>query len=313
MARILIFAAGLIILPFFAGGYVLNLAVIIALTAMPALGLSLLMGYTGQISLGHASFYGLGAYFSALIAMRLGIDPWLAIIIATILVGAIGWALGWLVFRLHGHHLAMATLAFGLIVHVGFVEMKEFTGGPNGLPNIPALTFFGRELFTDILIYPVAWGACLIVMLVSQNLVRSPRGLSMRSVAENEAVAASIGQNVKALKRQILLISAVFASVSGGIYAHYIGYLSPNPFDVGFSIKLLVMVAIGGFANIWGVLFGVAFVTLLSELLKPLGFYDVVIFGLLLVTVMIFFPNGLLSGLVAIAKRAGARMGSAHP
>ena len=311
MRAIAAFTALIVALWFAADGYILNLLVIIALHSMCALGLSLLMGYTGQISLGHAAFYGLGAYGSALISLHLGINPWIAMFIAAIIVAGIGWSLGWLVFRLHGHHLAMATLAFGVIVQVGLVEWSDVTGGPNGLQEVPIFTFFGTYLDRDPYIYPIAWGGCILVILLAYNLVNSPKGLSMRSVAENERVAASIGQNVSALKRQILMLSAAWAAFAGGIWAHYLGYLSPNPFDVGFSIKLLVMVAIGGFANIWGVMFGVAFVTILGQLLKPFGFYDVVIYGLLLVVVMVFFPNGLLDGLIRMVKAAfGGRKGA---
>ncbi|HUT49770.1 MAG TPA: branched-chain amino acid ABC transporter permease [Alphaproteobacteria bacterium] len=304
MWRIGAFTLLIVALWFVENNYVLNLLVVIALQTMSALGLSLLMGYTGQISLGHAAFYGLGAYGSALISMRLGLNPWLSIFAATAIVAGIGWSLGWLVFRLRGHHLAMATLAFGVIVYVGFVELHDLTGGPNGLQDVPIFTVLGTFLDSDRLIYPLAWGACILTIVLAHNLVHSPKGLSMRSVAENERVAASLGQDVSALKRQILMLSAAWAAFAGGIWAHYLGYLSPNPFDVGFSIKLLVMVAIGGFANIWGVLFGVAFVTILGQLLKPFGFYDVVIYGLLLVIVMVFFPNGLLDGLVTLARSA---------
>jgi len=312
MWRIGAFTVLIAALGFVDNGYVLNLLVVIALHSMSALGLSLLMGYTGQISLGHAAFYGLGAYGSALISMRLGISPWLSIFIATAIVAGMGWCLGWLVFRLRGHHLAMATLAFGVIVYVGFVELHDLTGGPNGLQNVPIFTVFGTYLDTDRLIYPVAWLACILTIILAHNLVKSPKGLAMRSVAENERVAASLGQDVSALKRQILLLSAAWAAFAGGIWAHFLGYLSPNPFDVGFSIKLLVMVAIGGFANIWGVMFGVAFVTILGQVLKPFGFYDVVVYGFLLVTVMIFFPNGLLDGLIKLARSAGRSLRGAQ-
>lgn len=305
MYRLAAFTCLVAALWFVENGYILNLLVVIALHTMCAIGLSLLMGYTGQISLGHAAFYGLGAYGSALISMRLGIDPWISIFAAAAIVGVVGWCLGWLVFRLRGHHLAMATLAFGVIVFVGFVELRDLTGGPNGLQDVPIFTIFGTYLDTDKLIYPVAWAACILVMVLAHNLVTSPKGLSMRSVAENERVASSIGQNVSALKRQILMLGAAWAAFAGGIWAHFLGYLSPNPFDVGFSIKLLVMVAIGGFANLWGVLFGVAFVTILGQVLKPFGFYDVVVYGFLLVVVMIFFPNGLLDGLIRMLRSVG--------
>lgn len=274
--------------------YLINLAVVVGLYSLPALGLALLWGYTGQISLGHAAFYGLGAYGSALLSMRLGINPWLSIVLAMALVGVVCQGIGWLVFRLHGHLLAMATLGLGIIVHIGLVEMHGLTGGPNGLTGVPALSVLGVELVSSTQILPVIWLACLLGLRCSENLIRSGMGLSIRTVGESEMAAASLGVNVSGIKQAILVLSGLFAAASGAIYAHYIGYLSPGPFDVGFSIKLLLMVAIGGFAQIWGVVFGVLFVTALGELLKPLGSYDIVVFGALLVCVILYCPNGLL-------------------
>jgi branched-chain amino acid transport system permease protein len=255
------------------------------------------MGYTGQISLGHAAFYGLGAYGAALLGRRFGLNPWLDIVLAAVIVAIIARWIGALVFRLKGHHLAMATLAFGIIVHIGLVELRDLTGGPNGLTGIPPLGLFGHTLVSDFSILPVVWGACIAMMVVAQNLVTSPLGLSMRAIAENERIAASIGNDVNAVKRHIMMLSGFMAALGGGLYAHYIGYLSPGPFDVGFSIRLLLMVAVGGFTNIFGVLFGVAFITLVGEILKPLGSYDVIAYGVLLITVVILCPRGLLEGL----------------
>ena len=288
--------------------YLINLGIVIGLQALPAIGLSLLMGYAGQISLGHAAFYGLGAYGSALIAMHAGLTPWISIALATVLVGVAAWGLGWLIFRLKGHHLAMATLGVGIIVHVCLVEFHELTGGPNGLPDVPPISMFGKEYYTDQQVFPIVWIVCLLIIFVAENLVRSPIGVAMKAVAANEKVSASLGISSFATKRTVLVISAIVAAIGGGLYAHYIGYLSPSPFDVGFSIKLLVMVALGGFSRIWGVLFGVAFVTLVSEVLKPLGNYDVIVFGALLVWTMIYCPQGLLQRLHELVLHAARRM-----
>jgi branched-chain amino acid transport system permease protein len=278
-------------------GYLANLLVVIGLHLLPALGLALLMGYTGQISLGHAAFYGLGAYGAALLGRHLGLNPWLDIVVAAVIVAVIARWIGALVFRLRGHHLAMATLAFGIIVHIGLVELRDLTGGPNGLTGIPPLTLFGWKLVSDFSVLPVVWGAGIAIMVLAQNLVNSPIGLSMRTIAENELIAASVGNDVGLIKRHIMMLSGFMAALGGGLYAHYIGYLSPGPFDVGFSIRLLLMVAVGGFSSIWGVVFGVAFITLVGEVLKPLGSYDVIAFGALLIVVIVLFPQGLLDGL----------------
>ena len=292
-------------------GYLTNLFVVTALFTLPALGLSLLMGYTGQISLGHAAFVGLGAYGTAIIVKATGLSPWVTIAAAVALTTLAAWAIGWLVFRLRGHHLAMATLAFGIILHVATVEWKTITGGQDGLSGIPPLEFLGYSLGSDAAIFPLAWIVCIAAILLAQNLVRSPAGYAMRAVAENEAVAASLGIAPGRLKRRIMALSGLYAGLGGALYAHYLGYISPSPFDVGFSIKLLLMVALGGFAGIWSVLFGVFFVVITSELLKPLGRYDVVFYGALLVIVMIWCPRGLLDGLARVSQAIAARVGLA--
>jgi branched-chain amino acid transport system permease protein len=278
--------------------YLTNLAIIIFLHTLPALGLALLLGYTGQISLGHAGFYGLGAYVSAIVSMQSGLSPWLATVVAAAAVGAIAWLLGWIIFRLKGHHLAIATLGFGIIAYVAFVELRDYTGGPVGLIGIPPFEVFGFALRSDVAFLPVAAAACLLGIAAASNLVRSPFGYVMRGVADNERASASVGIDVARIKRIILIMSAVYASLGGSLYAHYIGFVSPAPFNVSFSIKLLLMVAVGGFSSVWGILFAVLFITLITEPLQELGYYDVVVFGLLLIVIAIKCPQGLLQGLL---------------
>lgn len=284
---------GLASIPLSGSAYLTNLSIVVALHALPAIGLSLLMGYTGQISIGHAAFYGLGAYGSALLALRGGVNPWLGIPLAAATVAALAWGFGWLIFRLRGHHLAVATLGLGIIIYVALVELRTWTGGPNGLPGIPPLSLLARGVDTDFRFFPLAWSACLAGVLTAGRLIRAPLGLAMRGVRESERAAASLGVDVAAVKRRILVVSAVYASVAGSLYAHYVGYVSPQPFGVGFSIRLIVMVAVGGFANVWGALAGAAFVTVTGEVLQGLGHYDVMGFGLALVLVMVLLPGGL--------------------
>jgi branched-chain amino acid transport system permease protein len=308
--RILLLVALLALCAATRSGYVVSLLVVIGLQALPAIGLALIAGYTGQISLGHAAFYGLGAYGAALIGKWFGVPAWLDVILATALVAVIAWMIGWLVFRLKGHYLAMATLAFGIIVQVGFVELHDVTGGPNGLTGIPPLSLFGYALNGDFVFLPAVWIVTIVAIVCAENLISSPTGLAMRAISENERVARSVGNNVQSIKRLIMMVSGLCCALGGSLYAHYVGYLSPGPFDVGFSVKLLLMVAIGGFADVWGVLFGVIFITLLGEFLKPLGAYDVVAYGMLLVVSVIYCPNGLLHSVTALLGR-GLRLASA--
>ncbi|WP_304308438.1 branched-chain amino acid ABC transporter permease [Pseudacidovorax intermedius] len=289
--------------------YLINLFVIAAMTTLPAIGLSLLMGYTGQISLGHAAFVGLGAYASALLCKSLGLNPWLAMALATALSAGAAWCIGWLVFRLRGHHLAMATLAFGIIIHVAMVEWRSFTGGQDGLADVPSLQLLSFDLRSDAAMLCIAWAACLLAVLLAGNLVRSPFGFAMRTVAENEAVAGSIGIASASLKRKVMAVGGAYAGFGGALYAHWLGYISPGPFDVGYSVRLLLIVALGGFSGLWSVVFGVFFVVITSEALKPLGRFDVVIYGVLLVFVMVRCPQGLLAGIHQLFDKlaAGAR------
>ena len=299
-------------LPLLGSDYLTNLLIIVMLHALPALGVSLLMGYTGQISLGHAAFYGLGAYGAAAFSVHMGLDPWISIVLAVLLVGVTSSYLGWVIFRLRGHYLAVATLGFGFIVNIAFVELRDWTGGPNGLPGIPPLEIFGFAFISDQSFFFIAWAVLLVTVLMAQNLVNAPIGLIMRGIAESERAVGSLGNDVTAIKRKILVISAVIAAVSGGLYAHYIGYISPQPFGIDFSIKLVVIIAIGGFRSIPGVLFATLFVTVITEPLQQLGYYDVVVYGLFLVIIIAYMPQGLLQGLYGFAQRHVSRHWSAR-
>ena len=283
--------------------YIANILITIFLHAMPAIGLSLLVGYTGQISLGHAAFYGLGAYGAVILTTRAQVDPWISIAVASLVVSVLAYGIGWIIFRTRGHHLAIATLGLGIVVSVGFVELRQWTGGANGLSGIPPLKIGQLVLDTDTRYMFVAWGACLLMYLAATNLVRSPIGLLMRGIAESERAACSLGTDVAAFKRTILMLSAFMAAFAGGMYAHYVGLISPQPFGTGFSIRLLLMVAIGGFQSIPGVVLGTAFITAVTEPLQQLGYYDVVVFGLLLIIVMVWTPQGLFVGLTQLLAR----------
>lgn len=304
--KLLAALACLAAVPLLGSDYLTNLMVVVMLHAMPALGLALLMGHTGQISLGHAAFYGLGAYGTAALSVHAGVSPWLSIPVIVAVVGVVSSYLGWVIFRLRGHYLAVATLGLGIIVSIAFVELRQWTGGPNGLSGIPPLRIFDFAFSSDTRFFYVAWVVLILLVVAAQNLVRAPIGLLMRGIAESERAVASVGSDVEALKRKILVVSAVYAAIGGALYAHYVGYISPQPFGVDFSIRLVVIIAIGGFVSIPGVLFGVAFVTLIAEPLQDLGYYDVVVYGVLLVAIISFMPQGLLQAILDALRRFAA-------
>jgi branched-chain amino acid transport system permease protein len=284
-----------------------TLMIFIGIHTMIVVGLCLLMGYTGQVSLGQAGFYGIGAFISAILSTRYGVSPWLALLAAAVVTGAVAYIIGRPIFRLQGPYLAMATLGFGMILYIIFERMTGVTGGPTGIPNIPYLSIFGFDLDTDFKYYYLVWLVCIFILLISRNIVNSRVGRALRAINGSEPAAQSLGINVAQFKVKVFVLSAVYASVAGSLYVHYLTYVSPQPFNFMFSVKLVVMVVIGGMASIWGALFGTAVITLLSDYLQPLGDYDVMVFGLILILVMVFMPQGLTRGLRALYYRIRPR------
>ncbi len=288
-------AALLIIIPFdwFLGKYN-TLLIFIGLNTMVTVGLCLLMGYTGQVSLGQAAYYGIGAYFSAILSKTYGVDPWLAMLIAAIITGAFAYSIGYFIFRLKGNYLAMATLGIGIIIWILFRQLSQFTGGPDGMSGIPYLSIGGFIFDTPFKRYYLVWFFTLTILLISQNIIRSRTGRALRAIHGSEDAAESIGINVAQFKVKIFVLSAVFASLSGSLFVHHLRFVSPQQFNFLASVKLVVMAVIGGLASIWGAIFGAATTNILSdELLLNFGELDIIIYGLILMLVMIFMPQGL--------------------
>ena len=287
--------------------YVQELAANIAMQSLPAIGLALLLGYAGQISLGHAAFYGLGAYGSALGCLRLGLPPLVSLPLAVAGTGLLAWLIGRPILRLQGHYLAMGTLALGSIVSIVLMQWRGLTGGSIGLPGIPPLAVAGLRLTQSGVFAPFAWTVLAATVAMVLNLVESPAGLLMRGLGESERAVAALATDTRRLKAQVFTLSAMLAALGGGLYAHYAGFISPEPFSIGFSVRLLVMVALGGFGNIGGVIGGVALVTVITEPLQDLGYWDVPVFGVLLVACVILCPGGVLSSPWRLLRWARAR------
>jgi branched-chain amino acid transport system permease protein len=299
----------LILVPFdwFLGRYT-TLAIFIGIYTIVTVGLCLLMGYTGQVSLGQAAFFGMGAYVSAILSKTYGVNPWLAMLIAAIMTGAFAYIIGYPIFRLKGNYLAMATLGLGLIMWILFRELHQFTGGPDGMSGIPYLAIGGFVFNTSFKRYFLVWFFCLAVLLISQNIVRSRTGRALRAIHGSEAASESIGINVDQFKVKILVLSAVYASIAGSLLVHHLRFVSPQFFDFLASVKLVVMAVIGGLASVWGAIFGAGATHILSdELLLRFGQWDIVVYGLILVLVMIFMPEGLFVKLKEVFQRLRLR------
>ena len=283
-------------------GYLLGTLNFIGLHAIAAMGLTLLMGYAGQVSLGQAAFFGLGAYASGILTATYGVSPWLAMAVAALLAGGVAFAIGAPIFRLSGLLLAMATLGFGIIVYYVQVNWTALTGGPSGLTGIPPFSLGGFRFDNDTRFFYLVWGWAFLLLSLGLNLADSRIGRALRAIHGGELAAQMAGVNTTRLKLQIFVVSAVYTATAGSLYAHYLTFINPSPFGFGYSIELLVMVVLGGLTSLWGALLGAGTVTVLTELLRSImprlmsrtqAEYEIVLFGLLLMGFMIFLPKGL--------------------
>ena len=296
--------------------YQLSILVFIGINTMLTVGLSLLMGYTGQISLGHAVFFGMGAYATGILTTRFGWSPWPAILVAALITGGVAYLIGIPIFRLRGHYLAMATLGLNIIFELALITETEWTGGPNGLLGIPRLTIGSWVLQSERAYYYVVWAVALIILALSLNIVNSRVGRALRAIHAGEVAAASMGVEVDVFKLKVLTLSAIYASIAGSLFAFYLQIVTPSSFSFIFSIELVVMVAIGGLASVWGAIFGAATVTLLSEALRNViprlvrgasAEIEILAFGIILIVIMIFMPEGLTIGVVNRIRGRGNR------
>jgi len=309
--------------------YYLTQLTMAAYYSLLIIGLCVLMGYAGQISLGHAGFFAIGGYLSAaltsndLSAFRetvvmqfmdkagmlverqslygetlLNVHPWPACIIAVTIAVVIAFVLGIPVLKLKGHYLAMATLGFGIIIY-RVVLAAEFFGEADGVSEVPPFTLFGSvsvngDFDTRVQNYYIAWGMLLFGLVLLLNLIHSRVGRALRAIHGSEQAAEAIGVNTARYKLCTFVISAAFAAVAGSFLTHYNGGIGPSEASVMKSVRYVAIVAVGGMANLWGALTMGILLNFMS-LRGMFGSYDDAVFGVILILIMLFAPNGVLS------------------
>jgi branched-chain amino acid transport system permease protein len=289
----------LLILPFvLPNSFYLDLAIRMAINAIIVLGLNLLIGFAGQISMGHAGFLGIGAYASAVLPTHFGWHPLLAMGAGVVVTGLLAAVLARPIFKLKGHYLAMATLGLGIIINIILRNEAALTGGPDGMP-VPPLGLLGFDLTSDKQWYWVVALLLSVSVWASLNLIDSPFGRALRALHGSEVASQVAGVDVVRYKVSIFVISAVFASLMGSVTAHYVGFVTPNFADFFHSIELVTMVVIGGMASVYGSLVGAVLLTALPQALSSLEGWETVAFGAILMACMIFMPRGLVPTLAA--------------
>jgi branched-chain amino acid transport system permease protein len=273
--------------------YLLHIAILSGFYIILTLSLNLIIGYCGQVSLGHAAFYGLGAYASALTAMHWHL-PFLLALLAAALVGALfGLGLGVPTLRLKDDYLAIVTLGFGVIIDIVLLNL-DITGGPDGLARIPPPKLFGLD-FRNKLHYLllVAFFVGLTLWLI-HRLVHSRHGRALKAIRDHEITARVMGINAAAYKIAIFTLSAGLAGLAGSLYAHYITFINPETFGLHTSILILTMVVLGGMGSILGSVLGAGILTVLPELLRRFADYQDLAYGFLLIVLLLWRPQGLL-------------------
>lgn len=277
---------------------VTDLLVFAGLYTIAGLGIGLLLGQCGIVNLAQALFYGIGAYASAYSTVIVGWTPFTGIVLGIFISVAIALLIGIPLLRLHGFFLALATLAAGTIGTIFFFEWDWLTGGTLGIGGMPPLSIAGFAFNSPFRFYYLVWAIVLALLLLANNLVRGRPGLAMRAMRDSGPAAEVMAVNIHAMRTKIFVLSAGLGALAGSLFAHYSTYVSVESFTVQRSIIFLLIPVIAGARSVWGIIPGALFITLIPELLAGFGDAHQMLFGIMLVLVVIFIPDGL-SGLPA--------------
>lgn len=267
-----------------------------------SLGLTLLLGFAGQISFAQVTFMGIGAYTVGIATVNYGWPPLLALIFAVVLAAVLAALIGLPVLKFQSHYLALITISFGMMFFVLLNQLTNLTGGPGGFMGIQPLSIAGFEFEGEFANYYLIWVVVLVSVLFVINLMNSRTGRALESIKSSEIAAKSMGINVFALKLKVFIFAGVLASIGGALYAFQLSFISPNTFEVLESITLITIVVVGGLRSVWGALIGAVVVTAIELGLTnylPLiipnasGEIESIAYGVLLILVFLFMPNGL--------------------
>lgn len=291
---ILIAVLAVIVLPWvLPSDYYVNIIIQFGIFAILALSLNLVLGYIGEISFGHAAFFGLGAYFSTLFTQE-GVSFWLSILISLVLVGIVGMVVGLLSLRLSGVHFAIITLAFAEVFRLIILNLTDLTRGAMGLSiSSPTLPFTEIPLTTGYVYYYFVFIILFVVLLFKNHLLGTPFGKGIIAIREGNILASSIGVHVTKYKVITFTISAMIAAMAGVLYAPFIGVITPDLLSIHYTTEALLMVVVGGMGIIYGPLIGAFIFTVIPEMLWMSPNVQLVVFGVILVLSILFMPRGI--------------------
>jgi branched-chain amino acid transport system permease protein len=300
LAMPIIVAAGGLLVAFGSSGYLITVFGFAAIYGIFVTGLNFFMGYTGQASFGQNAFAALGGYTTAILTATYDFEPVVALVIAMAVSGVAALAVGYPTLRLRGHYLAMATFALGLIVYEVAVEWTSLTQGYMGYSGIPPLGLFGYELASEKEQLVALVAILLLGVWISSRLRYSRFGRALRAIAGSEQAASALGIKVSRYKLAAFVVAALYASVAGSLFAHFIGFISPEVFGTNMVVLSFTMLYLGGIGTTWGPVIGAVIVSLLPEALRGLKELQDVVYCAVLISILIFVPKGL-TGLARLA------------
>lgn len=285
------------------GSGLLSSFVIAGIFFIAVIGLDVLMGYCGQISLGHAAFMATGGYAAAIAVVKYHQEPVIGVLWGLLLSLACATVVSLVTVKLRGHYMALATMAFGLLIDTLTIGMSDWTGGPSGLTGIPNFSIGGFTFTGAVANYYLVWGVVVVLLVVLWNAMRSDFGRTLRSIRTDQTAALALGINVPRYKLYAFLIAAACASIAGSLLAYDFQFLSPDMVSETQSFLIVTMLVIGGEGTLVGGIIGVILLTLLPTAFQPLATYKTLATGVLLVVALLYLPQGLYGGLLAFLKR----------
>lgn len=279
-----------------------RIAALVFIFAIAVLGLNLLMGFAGQVSLGHAGFFGIGAYAVAVAPTHWGVPSWLALLGGVAVAGLVAFLIGRPILRLKSHYLAVATLGMGLLIAMVLTNEARLTGGPDGMP-VPRIDLFGWRLRGSVTWYWVSGVTLVLAAWLAGNLIDSPTGRAFRAVHDSETAAAMLGIDVARTKLFAFVLSAVYAALAGAYLAFFDGLVTPATAGFLRSIEFVTMAVLGGLGSIAGSIVGAAILVILPQALTVFHDYEHIALGALMILFMIFLRAGIVPSLAALLRR----------
>jgi branched-chain amino acid transport system permease protein len=278
--------------------FYLRVAALVYINAIAVIGLNLLMGYAGQVSLGHAGFFGIGAYVVTLGPATLRLPVWLSLLAGAALSGLLAFVVGRPILKLRGYYLAVATLGLGLLIWMFFNNQSELTGGPNGM-QVPRFVLFGWRAVGPWTWYWISGVTLVLGAWLALNLINSPTGRAFRAIHDSEIASRVLGIDIARYKLLVFVLSAVYAAVAGSYFSLFDGFVTPDSAGFLRSIEFLVMAVLGGLGSILGSIVGAAFLVVLPQALTVFHEYEEIVLGLIMIVFMIFLPGGVVPSLLA--------------